>query len=79
VRRSEYDSSESYWASAGLRNQSCSWPAHRNTVATSAVLEDPKRTDSGEDSDGRKGDNAQSGDDPRRRLFDSSDAEPDEL
>jgi hypothetical protein len=34
VQRSEYDSSESYWASAGPRNQSCSWPAHRNTPAS---------------------------------------------
>jgi hypothetical protein len=31
VRRPEYDSSESYWASAGPRIQSCSWPAHLNT------------------------------------------------
>jgi hypothetical protein len=34
VRWSEYDSSESYWASAGPRNQSCSWPAHRNIEAS---------------------------------------------
>jgi hypothetical protein len=32
VRRPEYDKSESYWASAGLRIQSCSWPAHRKSL-----------------------------------------------
>jgi hypothetical protein len=31
MRRPEYDMSESYWASAGPRIQSCSWPAHRNS------------------------------------------------